>query len=85
MTWNNRPCSLDFLIVNEHEALEVYAGCGLGGGGAAAGASSGVPPGAEAGGAADVDPLDASLAWSSTHRHGYIFVYQYTTNAWCEF
>ena len=24
-------CDLDFLIVNEHEALEVYAGCGLGG------------------------------------------------------
>ena len=39
--------SLDFLIVNEHEALEVYAGCGLG---AAASEEDGV------------DPLDASLA-----------------------
>ena len=53
------PCGSDFLIVNEHEALEVYAGCGLGGGG---GASSGAEGAEGAKGAADVDPLDASLA-----------------------
>jgi ribokinase len=43
--------SLDFLIVNEHEALEVFVGCGLGAGGG----------GGALAGDGGVDALDASI------------------------